>query len=177
MEAILPLEVDPPEGWNSSEAPIPTISSNTTFSSNDQTLSQSQTQKEVLKRLEADRADESEVSQLLTEGKLTELWERQKQFYTPYVMTEDFTLSYHPPEDEVEVDDILKLDSFEGSQVEKMEEAPWQKVLPKDKELRSFLAWRWKKIGVDWDAEKGGVVGQLEGKLGSDDDEDSGSED
>lgn len=175
MEAILPLEVDPPEGWNSPEAPIPTISSTST--SNDQTLPQSQTQKEAFERLEADRADESEVSQLLTEGKLTELWERQKQFYTPYVMTEDFTLSYHPPEDEVEVDESLKLDSFEGSQVEKMEEAPWQKVLPKDKELRSFLAWRWKKIGVRWDAEKGGVVGQLEGKLGSDADEDSESED
>lgn len=30
-------------------------------------------------------------------------------------------------------------------------ESEWKAVKPKDKELRSYLRWRWYKEGYDWD--------------------------
>ncbi|OBT40500.1 hypothetical protein VE00_07871 [Pseudogymnoascus sp. WSF 3629] len=37
----------------------------------------------------------------------------------------------------------------------KVMESEWKIVKPKDKELRSYLTWRWAKEGYDWDPETG----------------------
>lgn len=37
----------------------------------------------------------------------------------------------------------------------------WRSVVPRDKELRRYLVWRWAIEGVCWDAERGGIVGPL----------------
>ena len=40
----------------------------------------------------------------------------------------------------------------------KVMESEWKSVKPKDKELRSYLTWRWAKDGYDWDPETGVAI-------------------
>lgn len=136
-EAKAPLDFDPPPGWDSLEAEIPQISRNEL---GDQKFKQKQ--------------EEDEVDDLLCSDLSEEAKDR------------DFKIAdkYKPGGDRATKAPKLATarESRGESSTEEDREPQWKNVLPQDKELRSYLVWRWAKEGVVWDPEKGGIVGQLE---------------
>lgn len=61
----------------------------------------------------------------------------------------------------------LETKAAEGAgegQLNNHENEEWRRVVPKDKELRAYLRWRWAKEGVRW-REAGDLEVEVEGKI------------